>query len=375
MDTNLTENPPRLSWDFGTAYDFFVSLEVLHKPEDFGLRPSWAAGVRSRLPAGERKIFEDLHLPIWIPLHWIHSLPDPKDAAAALACLREMEPARRLPALVNPYNLRHQTAGILQRVAERRAWDEQDLEALRTGFRKLGGMRTREDLATLLDCWAHPDESGELYLSALELYYEVFFAEEERRILPALQQRLEVARELAGRLPVSELLEELSQGVHFEAGIAASELVLAPAFWSTPLVIFNQVDPGKMVLLFGARPAHMSLVPGEQVPDALLQALKALADPTRLSILRYLTHESLTPSEISRRLRLRAPTVTHHMTALRLAGLVHLSLQPDRERRYTARLEGIRSTFSSLDEFLQAGTLETPESDNEPEEMNGNPEE
>ncbi len=361
MDTNASALAPRLSWDFGSAYDLFVSLEVLHKPEDFGLRPSWAAGVRSRLPAAERKIFEDLHLSIWVPLHWIHALPGPKDAAAALACLRETAPAQRLPELVNPHNLRHQTAGVLRQVAERGAWDERDLEALRGGFRKLPGLRAREDLAALLDCWARPEESGELYLSALEIYYEVFFAEEEKRILPALQRRLEAARELAGRLPVPELLEELSQGVHFDAGLAAPELILAPAYWSTPLVIYNQISAEQMVLLFGARPAQMSLVPGEQVPDALLQALKALADPTRLRILRYLVHESLTPSEISRRLRLRAPTVTHHMTALRLAGLVHLSLQPDRERRYTARLEGIRATFSSLSEFLEAGAEDSPE--------------
>ena len=36
---------PRLSFDFGTAYDLFISLQVLHYPEKFGLRASWAAGV------------------------------------------------------------------------------------------------------------------------------------------------------------------------------------------------------------------------------------------------------------------------------------------------------------------------------------------
>jgi hypothetical protein len=40
---------PQLRWEFGTAYDLMMSLEVLHNPENFGLRASWAAGVRSRL--------------------------------------------------------------------------------------------------------------------------------------------------------------------------------------------------------------------------------------------------------------------------------------------------------------------------------------
>jgi DNA-binding transcriptional ArsR family regulator len=70
--------------------------------------------------------------------------------------------------------------------------------------------------------------------------------------------------------------------------------------------------------------------------------------------MRYLVQETLTPSELSRRLRLRAPTVTHHLSALRLAGLVHLTLQPDGERRYTARLEGLQATCVSLTDFLEA---------------------
>ncbi len=45
MSTN-TESP-RLSWDVGTAYDMFMSLDVLHRPEAYGLRGAWAAGVRS----------------------------------------------------------------------------------------------------------------------------------------------------------------------------------------------------------------------------------------------------------------------------------------------------------------------------------------
>jgi DNA-binding transcriptional ArsR family regulator len=106
------------------------------------------------------------------------------------------------------------------------------------------------------------------------------------------------------------------------------------------------------LVLFGARPADTALVPGEQIPEAMLQALKALADPTRLRILRYLAQESLTPSQLSRRLRLRAPTVIHHLNALRLAGLVHLTVADEAERRYTVRLEALEATYDALETFL-----------------------
>ena len=108
-----------------------------------------------------------------------------------------------------------------------------------------------------------------------------------------------------------------------------------------------------MELFFGARPADASLVPGDVVPDALFQALKAMADPTRLRILRYLSAEPLTPAELSRRLRLRAPTVIHHLHALRLARLVHLELsEQEGSKKYAARREAVTSAFHILEDFL-----------------------
>ena len=50
---------PSIRWSLGTAYDLFASLHVLHHPERFGLRPAWAAGVRSRLSVLQRSILED----------------------------------------------------------------------------------------------------------------------------------------------------------------------------------------------------------------------------------------------------------------------------------------------------------------------------
>jgi len=144
----------------------------------------------------------------------------------------------------------------------------------------------------------------------------------------------------------------LSQGLRYTEYFKASELVLAPSFWSTPLVTEEWLTDTRQIILFGARPATASLVPGEVVPDSLSLALKALADPTRLRILRYLGEEPLTPTELARRLRLRPPTVIHHLHTLRLAGLVYITLSAEDQRRYTARLDGVALTFKTLKTFL-----------------------
>ena len=100
MTDNNQEFSPTISWDFGTAYEFFISLHVLHQPDTFGLRPSWAAGVRSRIPAAERKLMEDV-IPVFaMPIKWVSELPEPKDAITALWALKQIPPAERMPALL-----------------------------------------------------------------------------------------------------------------------------------------------------------------------------------------------------------------------------------------------------------------------------------
>jgi len=353
-DERVSAPQPRLSWDVGTAYDLFMSLDVLHNPGHFGLRASWAAGVRSRLSAEERKTLEDAEKVIHVPFHWIYTLPEPKDATSVLWALRQLPAEERLPKLTWLSDLPGDVGQILKRVKQRGDWDEADVDTIKACFQESEKRKEKiKELEDILAVWIDAAAFGERFLVALQSYYQAFFAEEERHIAPALKSAQERARELAEQLSLVELLEQLSQGLHIPHLLSASELVLVPSYWITPLVIANKLDETRAIMIFGARPANESLVPGEVVPDALLRMLKAIADPTRLRILRYLAHEQLTQSEISRYLRLRAPTVTHHLNALRLAGLVHLTLDAHTEKRYAARLEAVRSMLSLLDEFLQ----------------------
>ena len=131
-------------------------------------------------------------------------------------------------------------------------------------------------------------------------------------------------------------------------------LYLAPSFWTTPLMYFGDLGEEQEIILFGARPDDASLIPGEVVPDALLIGLKALSDPTRLKILYYLSQEALTPTQLSRRLRLRTSTVTHHLDILRLATLVQLMLGKTKttEKRYATRTDTVEDLTQGLREFL-----------------------
>jgi len=351
---------PQLFWDWGTAYDLFISLEVLHSPSNFGVRGAWAAGVRARIPASEREALEQVRPMKHLPLHWVYALPQPRDVTTALWALEQLDPVERLLALyLCPDRSPDDAEATLREVARRGSWTEADREALHSTYEDLHPCMeakqppSSQRLAEILDWWVGAEELGERYLAALRAYHEVFFAEEERRIRPALQEALSRAQEQAERMPLLDLLEELSYGLRFDERPTAPELVLAPSYWSTPLMYFGMVSAEREILLFGARLPEDSLVPGELVPDALLRSLKALSDPTRLRILHYLTLEPRTPAQLARQLRLRAPTVIHHLKALRLAGLVQLRLGEDKQDRgYAARPEMVKAACESLSDFL-----------------------
>jgi DNA-binding transcriptional ArsR family regulator len=274
--------------------------------------------------------------------------------------LEQLQPEERLLTLfLTPTSSPEGAKEILREVVARQSWVERDREALLAAYQDLYSCMEGETppsaqrLAEILDGWSQAAKLGERYLKALQAYHEVFFAEEEKRIRPALHQALSGAQERAEQLPLLKLLEELSQGLRFDERPAAPELVLAPSYWSTPLMYFGKVSTEREILLFGARPPDASLVPGEVVPDGLLRTLKALSDPTRLRILNYLASEPLTPTQLARRLRLRSPTVIHHLKTLRLAGLVQLTLGEDKqERPYAARPGAVRVACDLLQGFL-----------------------
>lgn len=351
---------PTLLWDIGVAYDMFISLDVLHSPDKYGLRGAWAAGVRSRLPNSEREALQTIIPLMRWPLHWIYSLPAPKDGRTVLRELEAIPPAERLPRVLYSPAMPAYVCDIIVAVAARHSWTEAELQQVQAAYQERWGSRLsakeiKDEAIRSLTLWSLGTAFGDGLLAGLRAYQEVFFAEEELRIRPALEDALEKAKQLATTTALPELVETLSQGVRLTKEFDMPELVMVPSYWADPLMVFGKLSAERDIFVFGGRPADSSLVPGAIVPDALFQSLKALADPTRLRILRYLSEEPLTPAELARRLRLRAPTVIHHLHALRLARLVHLTLGPE-GKRYQARREAVAEACAMLTAYLDKGS-------------------
>lgn len=341
---------PQLIWDAATGYDFFVSLHVLHAPDAFALRPSWAKGVRTRLPSEARAFLEETSDMLLSALSWVHTLPRPRDARTILRALEALAPEKRFTTLLITPEIPAGIVEVLLRVNEKESWDEADFEAVVA----LGGnfKESESELKKMLGLFARSAALGRRTLDALSAYYDVFFEEEEQRLLPALEEAVIRGQQMAGQLPFPELLEELSEGIRFDDHMPSfPEWVMVPTFWITPRILVSRLDPETGVFFHGGRSAEASLVPGEAVPDALYLTLKALADPTRLRILHYLQEQPQTPSELARTLRLRAPTVIHHLNSLRLAGLVYMTYGKG-DKRYAARTGRVAEMYLQLRRYL-----------------------
>ena len=342
-----------IQWMTGTAFDFFISLAVLHHPAFFGLRPSWAAGVRQRLSVPNREILEKVQSFSSIPLLWLSGLSQPNDALTALEAISMLPAQERLFDLTLNAEIKAEVYDCLRNIAVRGSWQDADLRVLKEHFRLRDTPLNQESLTHLVNTWSDPERSGEKYLTALQEYYQVFFVEEETRIRPALLMGLEHAKELANQMSLEGMIEELSHGVRFSPLDNTLEYILAPSYWSSPFIFYSRIQPGKMMLLFGARSEFESIVPGTAPPPQLVSALKALADPTRLRILHFLAEQAISSSELARLLRLRLPTVIHHLRILRLAGLVQITVGAT-EKHYGARLELLDGIQTSLTNFIKS---------------------
>jgi DNA-binding transcriptional ArsR family regulator len=347
-DDSLT----KIHWEFGTAYDFFISLFVLANPNRFGLRASWAAGVRSRIPAAQRQLLEELLDFLPVPLAWVNSLSaEIKDTQTVLAELANIPGESRLAALLNQQEITDEIALTIQKIQTTRSAGQAELDSLRQIFQKRSVPVKPKTVQNLAQALMDPG-FGDRLLLAYQSYFEVFFKDEEIRIQPMIEQGLLDAQKLAVHLPLSALVDELSKGVSVESIEKMKRLCLIPSYWSSPLVFMVQSAADEKIMVFGCRLEEQNLIPGEYVPDSLLSALKALSDSSRLRIASYLKEAPETSGSLAKKLRLRAPTVVHHLNVLRLAGLVQVRVSQDGERSYTLRDQAISSIILQIEHYF-----------------------
>ncbi|HEX8598806.1 MAG TPA: metalloregulator ArsR/SmtB family transcription factor [Chloroflexia bacterium] len=353
-----------LGWDVGTAYELLLSLRAIFLPKDYGIPAPWAAGVRKRLsPNGQRDLKDFFNPPFsviaYMPVHMVLAMDAPKTVDRFLGYVEAIPGTEFMQRIYAPTKFSHIPSELRDRALAGERMSDADVEEYRRGVARsaIGATPSVADVRRLFDDMENPEATKRRWLAVMREYQTVFFADEERRLQPILDRMLADAKILAKKTTVPDLLERLSNGFTLSADIDLDRLVLVPSVWLHPYVVRAEISERELLVVWGAHPAGHRVVPGESVPEDALLVLRALADPTRLRLLRLIAAEPRSLQSLAQEVKLSLPTVSHHIRELRGSGLIRLEVGGrGRESKYTVRWPSAERAFEDLKGFVLAGS-------------------
>jgi DNA-binding transcriptional ArsR family regulator len=182
-----------------------------------------------------------------------------------------------------------------------------------------------------------PRELAERLAALFRRYWDEGFGDEWERIQPRLEAALEAARSKVSEAGIWPLVEELQpplvvdrsarrvarpSGHAHEVKISAeTPLLLIPSVYVWPHVRVNCDPPWPLAIAYPGELAANG-ARREQPPDALVRALRAAADPTRLQTLRLIAEQPRTTEELAPLIGLSEAGMSKHLRALIESGLV-----------------------------------------------------
>ncbi len=122
-------------------------------------------------------------------------------------------------------------------------------------------------------------------------------------------------------LPPAEAIERTTGGFRWLAAPRVQRVILAPTYFGRPYNWLYGAANWRLIV-YPVWDETLDEVDRLAPPHAAVRLYRALGDDTRLRILRMLIDQDLYLTEIAQRLELSKPTVKHHLTQLRTAGLV-----------------------------------------------------
>ncbi|MBE3068334.1 MAG: hypothetical protein IMZ73_13065 [Chloroflexi bacterium] len=110
-----------------------------------------------------------------VPLDWISSQPEPKDALPILRRAAELAPADRLRILTLPLDTPLEVHETLAHIAKRGSVTAEEKESLGRTLARRNKYLKAVGLDHLLKVWMNLDKSSEQISSKLQEYYEAFY--------------------------------------------------------------------------------------------------------------------------------------------------------------------------------------------------------
>lgn len=202
-----------------------------------------------------------------------------------------------------------------------------------------------------------PGNLGEIrdrMVHLLAEWNEQYFKHIDPNILRALEQDVEEKRKLLGILSNIDLVEEATNGLWLDEHPELETVILTPQYHCHPATVLDYYE-NLCTCLYPSTRAIEIVDEQNGEMHRIVAVTQALADPNRLKILRALSTQNLTFTDIHKILGLAKSTTNHHISTLRRAGLIrahHFGKSTAQE--YSLRLGELEKIGNQLTSFISS---------------------
>jgi DNA-binding transcriptional ArsR family regulator len=301
--------------DHAPAYELLVSFGIFvsrkHLP-DIELGPAWLRQVRQRVSAAFEKEIAKL------------GVKPCKHMGGLLVTLVRQAPGERDAPGFLEWLGRAPTGELYERLAP---------------TVPVGDPPLPRDLGAQRDQW----------VAALSTWNERYVSQLDPALLSGLADDAAEKRAMLERLPAAEVVELATNGIVVELKHGRPAVTLVPQYHQSPL---NDVTTEHERVIF-MYPADVLPRPPGAPPRELLRLTRGLCDESRLRMLRTLSDDSCTLTELAREVGLSQSTIHHHLLLLRASGLVRFHFGEQGTKRYSLRRHALEQLGAQLGLFLR----------------------
>jgi DNA-binding transcriptional ArsR family regulator len=337
VEMRRKRKPPAVQIVASPVYDLLLSLFVVftQRATDFEQDPQWwIAQSREKCPP---ELFDTLAFFFgdeeesqWCASRLCKLLwqaPAPLDIGTTLDWLAQLPVAEVLTVLLERDGLGddwHETATAL---IQARADSSRKSDQLHKSIQAFARRFPAGERAAVVRFLTEPEEERARLIAAVRAWHALVFAQEEARITAAVARAAAALEKQRDDLSAEELFTSVVKGIEYDLPAATARLVLVPSVVIMPTVFyFPWGDTATYCYPIPDAPRTASDSVAMQRRD-MVRLFEALADDTRLRILRHLAERQMYLTEISEHLKLTKATTRHHMVRLRAAGLVTLHMR------------------------------------------------
>jgi len=333
-----------IEWDVRPVYDFLFSLsDDAGSTEDLPAEDRrWLRDARASIPGEQQPELARITASD-ISVHLATFVVERRELATIddlIAALETAGPAAVIRSIFTEAVIAHPDARpLLDRVLDGDASALAPLEAALPDWKK------KHRLADLTD----PAATHASILGLVRTWAELFRPLEDR-IRRILVRDYDLRAGDRATLAVPDLIERTTGGIRWLPEPGIRRVILAPSYFSRP---YNFLLAGGDWRYFGYPVADdaLDLVDPLAPPLAVVRLHRALGDGTRLRILKLLGDHDLYLTEIAQQLELSKPTIKHHLTQLRAAGLVTI-VESGSIMYYSLRRDRLDDASIDLKRFL-----------------------